>query len=142
MQGRVAIPQVAGGEEFAQTIKGRREGSARGDLGDNANAVGARGLKGRAGYLPRLLLPKKRPALVDEAGGGGFCSCDAVGARDWRIEYVRCMAGLRARWRCVCGGLWCERGLGEGGSGARLFWIAVEAGTEWHGRRERKRGVR
>lgn len=37
-------------------------------------------------YLPKLLLPKKRPALVDEGGGGGFCSCDAVGARDWRIE--------------------------------------------------------
>jgi hypothetical protein len=26
--------------------------------------------------------------LVDEDGGGGFWICDAVGARDWRIEYV------------------------------------------------------
>jgi hypothetical protein len=33
-------------------------------------------------------LPKNRPALVDEDGGGGFWICDAVGARDWRIEYV------------------------------------------------------
>ena len=42
-------------------------------------------------YLPMFPLPKKRPALVDEGGGGGFWICDAVGARDWRIEYVRCM---------------------------------------------------
>lgn len=40
-----------------------------------------------------LLLPKKRPALVVEDGGGGFWICDAVGARDWRIEYVRCILG-------------------------------------------------
>ena len=38
-----------------------------------------------------LDLPKKRPDFVDEAGGGGFWIWDAVGARDWRIEYVRCM---------------------------------------------------
>jgi len=36
-------------------------------------------------------LPNKRPAFVVEDGGGGFSICDAVGARDWRIEYVRCM---------------------------------------------------
>ena len=35
--------------------------------------------------------PKNRPDFVDEGGGGGFCICDAVGARDWRMEYVRCM---------------------------------------------------
>ena len=40
---------------------------------------------------PRLDLPKKRPDFVDEAGGGGFWIWDAVGARDWRMEYVRCM---------------------------------------------------
>lgn len=31
------------------------------------------------------------PAFVLEVGGGGFWSCDAVGARACRIEYVRCM---------------------------------------------------
>jgi len=46
---------------------------------------------------PMLLLPKKRPAFVDDAGGGGFWICDAVGARDWRIEYVRCMM---RDWAC------------------------------------------
>ena len=35
---------------------------------------------------PTLLLPKKRPVLVEEAGGGGFWICEAVGARDWRME--------------------------------------------------------
>ena len=35
--------------------------------------------------LPKLALPKKRFALVDEGGGGGFWICDAVGARDWRM---------------------------------------------------------
>ena len=40
-----------------------------------------------------LDLPKIRPALVEEDGGGGFWICDAVGARDWRMEYVRCMVG-------------------------------------------------
>lgn len=40
-----------------------------------------------------LDLPKIRPALVEEDGGGGFWICDAVGARDWRMEYVRCMMG-------------------------------------------------
>lgn len=38
-----------------------------------------------------LLRPKNLFAFVDEDGGGGFWICDAVGARDWRIEYVRCM---------------------------------------------------
>jgi len=28
---------------------------------------------------------------VEEGGGGGFWICEAVGARDERIEYVRCM---------------------------------------------------
>jgi hypothetical protein len=41
--------------------------------------------------VPKLLRPKRRPLLVEEAGGGGFSICDAVGARDWRIEYVRCI---------------------------------------------------
>ena len=40
---------------------------------------------------PKLALPNRRPPLVEEDGGGGFWICDAVGARDWRIEYVRCM---------------------------------------------------
>lgn len=35
---------------------------------------------------PTLLLPKKRPDFVDEAGGGGFWIWEAVGARDWRME--------------------------------------------------------
>ena len=43
------------------------------------------------GDSPTLALPKKRPDLVDEAGGGGFWIWEAVGARDWRMEYVRCM---------------------------------------------------
>lgn len=38
-----------------------------------------------------LARPKSLLLLVDEAGGGGFWIWDAVGARDWRIEYVRCM---------------------------------------------------
>jgi hypothetical protein len=36
-------------------------------------------------------LPNRRPDLVEEAGGGGFCSSEAVGAREERMEYVRCM---------------------------------------------------
>ena len=35
--------------------------------------------------------PKRRLALVEEEGGGGFWICEAVGARDWRMEYVRCI---------------------------------------------------
>jgi len=42
-------------------------------------------------HIPILALPKKRPALVDDDGGGGFWICDAVGARDWRMLYVRCI---------------------------------------------------
>lgn len=42
---------------------------------------------------PTLLLPKKRPDLVEEDGGGGFWICEAVGARDCLIEYVLCMMG-------------------------------------------------
>lgn len=47
----------------------------------------------RGQSLPRLALPNRRPPLVDDEGGGGFWICEAVGARDWRIEYVRCMLG-------------------------------------------------
>lgn len=52
-------------------------------------------------YSPTLVLPKKRPDFVDEDGGGGFWICEAVGARDWRMEYVRCMIG----------GCECEQGV-------------------------------
>jgi len=45
--------------------------------------------------LPMLALPKMRLPLVDEDGGGGFWICEAVGARDWRMEYVRCMMMAR-----------------------------------------------
>ena len=45
----------------------------------------------RESHLPTLLLPKKRPDFVDDVGGGGFWIWEAVGARDWRMEYVRCM---------------------------------------------------
>ena len=38
---------------------------------------------------PNNLLP-----LVDDEGGGGFWICDAVGARDWRMEYVRCIVAV------------------------------------------------
>lgn len=41
--------------------------------------------------LPKLLLPNRRPPLVEDEGGGGFSIWEAVGARDWRIEYVRCI---------------------------------------------------
>jgi len=41
-----------------------------------------------------LARPKSLLALVEEDGGGGVWICDAVGARDWRIEYVRCMAAV------------------------------------------------
>jgi hypothetical protein len=41
-----------------------------------------------------LALPKKRPAFVDDEGGGGLWICDAVGARDWRMLYVRCMMAV------------------------------------------------
>jgi hypothetical protein len=47
--------------------------------------------------IPILPLPKSLPALVEDDCGGGFSICDAVGARDWRIEYVRCILGDRLR---------------------------------------------
>lgn len=47
--------------------------------------------------LPMLARPNRRPPLVEEAAGGGFWICDAVGARDWRMEYVRCMLGETVR---------------------------------------------
>ena len=37
-------------------------------------------------FLPNAPLPKRRPDLVVEGGGGGFWICEAVGALDWRIE--------------------------------------------------------
>lgn len=37
-------------------------------------------------HIPMLALPNSLPALVEEEGGGGFWICDAVGARDWRME--------------------------------------------------------
>lgn len=36
--------------------------------------------------IQREPLPKKRPVLVDEGGGGGVAICCAVGARLLRIE--------------------------------------------------------
>ena len=36
--------------------------------------------------IPMLVLPKNLPLLVVAEGGGGFWICEAVGARDWRIE--------------------------------------------------------
>jgi hypothetical protein len=48
--------------------------------------------------LPMLLLPKNLPALVEDDGGGGFWICEAVGARDWRMEYVRCILGESYRF--------------------------------------------
>lgn len=41
-----------------------------------------------------LLLPKNLPALVEDDGGGGVWICEAVGARDWRMEYVRCILAV------------------------------------------------
>lgn len=41
--------------------------------------------------VPMLDFPKNLPDLVEDDGGGGFWICDAVGARDWRMEYVRCI---------------------------------------------------
>lgn len=41
--------------------------------------------------LPKFPRPNSLPAFVEDDGGGGVSSCDAVGARDWRIEYVRCI---------------------------------------------------
>jgi len=40
---------------------------------------------------PRDPPPKNRPLLVDDWGGGGVWICAAVGARDWRKEYERCI---------------------------------------------------
>ena len=54
--------------------------------------------------LPKLARPKSLPSLVDEDGGGGFSICEAVGARAWRIEYVRCILAV------ICG-----RDVVEGG---------------------------
>lgn len=36
--------------------------------------------------VPKLLRPNSRPDLVLDGGGGGFSICEAVGARDWRME--------------------------------------------------------
>lgn len=48
--------------------------------------------------IPMLPLPKKRPLLVEDAGGGGLWICDAVGARDWRMLYVRCIVVVVGEW--------------------------------------------
>ena len=45
--------------------------------------------------LPMLALPNKRLDFVEEEGGGGFWIWEAVGARDWRMEYVLCILELR-----------------------------------------------
>jgi hypothetical protein len=47
--------------------------------------------------VPMLAFPKKRPLFVEDDGGGGFWICDAVGAREERMLYVRCIL-------LVCGG--------------------------------------
>jgi len=41
-----------------------------------------------------LALPNSRFDLVEDDGGGGVWICDAVGARDWRMEYVRCIVAV------------------------------------------------
>ena len=41
---------------------------------------------GRFNAILRLLRPNRRPPFVDEDGGGGFWICDAVGARELRME--------------------------------------------------------
>ena len=56
--------------------------------------------------IPMLPLPKNRPAFVDDVGGGGFWICDAVGARDWRMEYVRCMVAVYVRVVEWCMSVW------------------------------------
>lgn len=61
-----------------------------------------------------LALPKRRPPLVEDDGGGGFWICEAVGARDWRMEYVRCM--MAAVGVCVVVRVMCE-------SGMRVLWV-------------------
>ena len=43
-----------------------------------------------------MVLPNSLPDLVEEDGGGGVSICEAVGARDWRIEYVRCILKYEA----------------------------------------------
>ena len=66
-----------------------------------------------------LLFPKRRPDLVDEEGGGGFWICDAVGARDWRIEYVRCIVNSS-----------CEQDFGKSiDERVRTLWI-VQRGQQ------------
>lgn len=42
-------------------------------------------------YIPKLAFPKSLPPFVEDIGGGGVSIWEAVGARDWRIEYVRCI---------------------------------------------------
>jgi hypothetical protein len=37
-------------------------------------------------HSPMPPFPSHRFDLVEDIGGGGFSICEAVGARDWRIE--------------------------------------------------------
>jgi hypothetical protein len=50
-------------------------------------------------HIPILAFPNSLVPLVEDEGGGGFWICDAVGARDWRIEYVRCMVAVLSGWK-------------------------------------------
>jgi len=81
---------------------------------------------------PILVFPKNLPVFVDETGGGGFWICDAVGARDWRIEYVLCILLLgpgckKKKWRVSYFSSQrrrrCEREQGEDGGGFCL-WVS------------------
>jgi hypothetical protein len=63
--------------------------------------------------VPMLAFPKKRPLFVDDDGGGGFWICDAVGARDERMLYVRCILLVCCVW-CVYG-YWVELVYMSGG---------------------------
>lgn len=86
--------------------------------------------------LTYLLFPNSRLDLVDELGGGGFSSCEAVGARDWRIEYVRCMLEDGSGYP-----LNIQREDQElGPAGFCLFWRRRED-TKNEGRREARRNA-
>lgn len=51
---------------------------------------------------PKFVPPNSLPTFVELGGGGGRSICDCVGARDWRMEYVRCIflkVGLELEFR-------------------------------------------